>query len=264
MSYNWAVIKYYAQLTTAVIPSLLWQITVGVFLSPKKTYRLLERILELKDLYQTDKNLPSKNINEICPGDPNFRDIIIVGNYHTERSSDTRQLKELSSIAYLCRAMSFNAIFEIGTFVGRMTRIIAINSGNKAKVFTLDLPQDMVPHIVGEFYRDTEDAERITQLYGDSRLFDYSKWYDSIDFCWVDACHDFDFAYSDTIAAFKMVKDGGWVGWHDYRHSAPWAGVTKTVKRINSMVGGGIVHICGTTTAILQVTADMKKKVCSV
>lgn len=264
MSSKWAVFKYYTQIITAVVPGLLWQITFGIFISPKKTYHLLERILELKDFYRTDTSIQSKNINEICTGETSFRDVKIIGNYHTERSSDTRQLKELSSIAYLCRAMSFNTIFEIGTFVGRMTRILAINSGNSSKVYTLDLPREAVPHDVGEFYRDTDEAQRITQLYGDSRLFDYSSWYDSVDFCWVDACHDFEFAYSDTIEAFKMVKDGGWVGWHDYRHSAPWAGVTKTVRKINSIIGGGIIHINGTTTAVVKVTADMKKKVGSV
>ena len=259
MASDSAVLKHYTRLIVTTVPGLLWQITFGIFLTPKETYHLLERILELKDLFQTDKYLPSKHINDICSGEANFRDVVIIGNYHTDRSSDTRQLKELSSIAYLCRAMNFNTIFEIGTFVGRMTRIIAINSGKNAKVYTLDLPQKLVPHDVGEFYRDTDEADRITQLYGDSTFFDYSSWHDAIDFCWVDACHDFEFAYSDTLAAFKMVNDGGWIGWHDYRHSAPWAGVTKTVKKINALIGGGIVHINGTTTAIVQVTADMKK-----
>ncbi|MDD2733276.1 MAG: class I SAM-dependent methyltransferase [Desulfuromonadaceae bacterium] len=264
MSTNWAVLKQYARIFTVVVPKLLWQITFGIFITPKETYHQLERILELKDLFQQDKHLKSKSINDICSGDANVRDVVIIGNYHTDRSSDTRQLKELSSIAFLCRAMSFNKIFEIGTFVGRMTRIIAINSGKNAIVYTLDLPQKLVPHIIGEFYHDTDESERITQLYGDSTLFDYSPWYNEIDFCWVDACHDFEFAYSDTIVAFKMVKDGGWIGWHDYRHSAPWAGVTKAVRMFNSIIGGGIIHINGTTTAVLQVTADMKNKVGSV
>lgn len=264
MTFNWAVLKQFTLVTTSAVPGLLWQITFGIFINPKKTYHLLEKILELKDLFQADQYLPSKSINEICMAEINFRDVVIIGNYYTEKSSDTRQLKELSSIAYLCNANRFNAIFEIGTFVGRMTRIIAINSGKDAKVYTLDLPQKLVPHKVGEFYRDTEDAERITQLYGDSTFFDYSSWYDAVDFCWVDACHDFEFAYSDTIAAFKMVKEGGWIGWHDYRHSASWAGVTKTVRMISSMIGGGIAHIYGTTIAVVQVTADMKKIVGSV
>jgi predicted O-methyltransferase YrrM len=261
MKRRFPVIKQYVLLIVATVPSVIFKVTWGIVLEPKKTFHFLERVLELKDLFTPDPVLPSKNITDICAREAHDQDVTIIGNYHTERSSDTRQLRELSSIAFLCRTIKFGKIFEIGTFVGRMTRLLALNAGTESTVYTLDLPQNMVPHDIGEFYRNTEEAKRIVQLHGDSTSFDYTPWHDLIDFCWVDACHDYEFAFSDTVAAFSLVKDGGWIGWHDYRHSAQWSGVTKAVREVNQIIGGGIIHVFGTTTAILQVTADMKQRI---
>ena len=191
----------------------------------------VDKALEYFDLNCEDKVLGSKSLHDLF-GTANElnEEIRIHGSYHKTKSSDTRKLEELMSVGYLVQAIRARRIFEIGTFVGRMTRILAINA-EQAEVLTIDLPQNSVPHNVGEDYVNTKERARITQLYGDSSHFDFSAWKDQIDFCWVDACHDYEFVMADTRAAFMMVRDGGWIAWHDYRHTAWWSGVTKAVWR---------------------------------
>src|SRR4029077_12735739 len=86
-------------------------------------------------------------------------------------------------------------IIEIGTFDGRTTLNLAINSAPNVAVVTLDLPKDFTPKFpmnIGEYklankpisgarYRNcasiwTKDAARITQLLGDSATFDWSPY----------------------------------------------------------------------------------------
>lgn len=88
-----------------------------------------------------------------------------------------------------------------------------------------------VKHEIGEAFKGTSENSKITQLYGDSREFDFSPWYGQCDFVWIDACHD-------------------------YRHSAWWSGVTRCVRQLQSKYPE-IRHVRGTTIALLRKTGDI-------
>lgn len=136
-------------------------------------------------------------------------------------------------------------IFEIGTYLGGTTLQLAANSD--AQVFTLDLPLegqkssagkeghtdwlDVKPEQVGMRFLYSEYQSRIVQLEGDSREFDFSPWYNQIDIVFIDACHHYEFVFSDTIEAHRMLKPGGVIIWHDCATYAP--GVIKTVEQFS-------------------------------
>jgi hypothetical protein len=67
----------------------------------------------------------------------------------------------------------------------------------------------------------------------------------------VDANHDYEYVFSDTQNALKLVRPGGWIGWHDYHHSAYWSGVTRCIRELENKYTT-LVHLRGTTIALLQ------------
>lgn len=231
-------------------PNVLYRMTASLLIDPKGTQHFIHQVLSARDTEDADPVLGSVDITALFPGDG--EDIEIIGPYYAKRSSDARILMELASLAKVMRCLSPKLVFEFGTFIGRTTRLLAINGGDSCKVLTLDLPQEMVLHKIGESFQRAPEGSRIEQHHGDSRTFDFSPWHARCDFVWVDACHDYEFAVADTVNAFKLCKPGGWIGWHDYRHSAWWSGVTRCVRE-QQAAHPAIRHIRGTTIALLKV-----------
>lgn len=133
-------------------------------------------------------------------------------------------------------------IFEIGTFDGATTRVLA-RSAPDAEVFTLDLPPESAvlasvaqeaTHAgagqVGSRFHETPEAPRITQLLGDSTTFDYSPWEGTVDLVLVDAGHEYANARADSQAALRLLRPGGVILWDDYEPC--WPGVVKAVDEL--------------------------------
>ncbi|HEY3804355.1 MAG TPA: class I SAM-dependent methyltransferase [Kofleriaceae bacterium] len=138
-------------------------------------------------------------------------------------------------------------VFEIGTSTGRRTALMAMNTSETAKIFTLDLPPDATTpehasdlHIiensklhVGKHFRATRwSGQKIVQLLGDSMFFDYSPYHNSIDLVMVDGSHTYEFAASDTFNAFRMIRRDGVILWHDYESERSEYGVNAFVDRL--------------------------------
>lgn len=95
--------------------------------------------------------------------------------------------------------------------------LIAMNIGPEDQIFTLDLlPTEMTGYIPGSAFAGTPHARKITQLYGDSREFDFSPWYGKMDLVFIDANHTYPFVRADSDTAFKLLTLGGVVIWDDY------------------------------------------------
>jgi hypothetical protein len=118
-------------------------------------------------------------------------------------------------------------------------------------IVTLDLPPQSVTYDIGADYRNTIEASRIQQVYGNRRAFDFTPYFSKCDFVWVDACHDYEFVMNDTRNALYLCRSGGWIGWHDYRHSAWWSGLTRCVRHLHREFPN-LRHLRGTTIALLQ------------
>ncbi len=244
---KWEAARHLFQTLVTALPRLAYRSSLSLLIDPRGAQKFLHQVLGAQDLEANDPVLGSVEITELIPGeaDPQIR-----GPYHLHRSSDTRILLELVTLAYLMQVLRPRRIFEIGTFAGRTTRLLALNSPPDAQIFTLDLPRDRVTHDIGVDFRNTPEAAKITQLHGDTRTFDYSPWHGQCDFIWVDACHDYPFVVQDTNAALRLRTGGGWIAWHDYRHTAWWSGVTRPVREL-AKTHPGIRHIRGTTIAVL-------------
>ena len=172
---------------------------------------------------------------------------------------------ELIVINQLIAKHAPKRLFEIGTFDGRATLNMAVNTGPDAKVFTLDLPKSDLTtaalrieegeklyvnkELSGSRFLGKKDASKIVQLYGDSGTFDFTPYENSIDFVFVDASHSYDYVMNDSRVALRLLRDGrGVIVWHDFD---AWRGVTLALNGLRKAGGEfkNLMHIAGTTLA---------------
>ena len=151
-------------------------------------------------------------------------------------------LYEAMVLGVLVKKLQPNAIFEIGTGDGYSALIMAENSPTNVKILTLDL----LDSNVGNHARiDKEAAEethaagvgrlvmnnpKVELLAGDSTQFDFTPFENSIDLVFIDGAHDKNTVQRDTESAFKLLRKGGTIIWHDT--DAVHNGVFSVVKAL--------------------------------
>jgi predicted O-methyltransferase YrrM len=134
-------------------------------------------------------------------------------------------------VSAIARHRRARRVFEFGTYLGRTTYHLALGE-HVERVYTLDLdPAGPYPQglkigrairavherdLQGYFYRGTAAAERIVQLHGDSRTFDYGPYAGQMDLVFVDGGHTYEMVANDTQHALSLVKPGGLIIWHDF------------------------------------------------
>jgi Methyltransferase domain len=171
---------------------------------------------------------------------------------------------ELMVLCGVLRHVRAQTVFEFGTFDGRTTWHLAANGGAALRLWTLDLPLDhparQTPRhdrrvgkiqgvVVGHQFHGTPEGDRIEQLYVDSLEFDPQPYRELVDFCFIDASHDYVHVSRDTENALVMVKPGGVIFWHDY--SRWWPGVQKCLDDLSLRLP--VFRVAGTSLAALRV-----------
>ena len=137
-------------------------------------------------------------------------------------------------------------LFEMGTFDGRTALNMAANSPEDAVVYTLDLPVEKInetalpiasgdaQHIQkdqsGSRYLRTCEKKKIAQLYGDTASFDFSPYFNGMEFVFIDASHSYEYVLNDSRIALRLLKNRrGLILWHDY---GTFDGVTKALNEL--------------------------------
>ncbi len=157
-------------------------------------------------------------------------------------------------------------VFEIGTFRGVTAITMAANAASDAVVYTLDLPPALsAADVAGRYRKPTSGFHRMTeagaardvgrvlsahsggcrieQLFGDSGTMDFGPFHDSMDMFFVDGCHDYEMALRDTHTAWRCLRSGGLLVWHDY----PWEDVQTAIRDADLRVP--VTFIRGTNLA---------------
>jgi hypothetical protein len=138
----------------------------------------------------------------------------------TPRDGNVSALESLV-IAGLTAACAPSRCFEIGTFDGRTALTLAANCANGARIFSLDLPADQLETaalaleradrayvdkpLVGSRLLGRPEAQRVTQLLGDSATFDFTPYHGQVDLVFVDGAHHYEYVMSDSRQALKML-----------------------------------------------------------
>ena len=241
-----------------------WSLTVG--LPFRRSRALLDAVVRHFGWERflgegIDPRLPTVRIETLFPEPLAARTI-----FPTEEDGNVSAL-ELAVLNELVRVRRPRRIFEIGTFNGRTTANLALNSPPDAVVYTLDLPpsdrpktagrlasgdeqyaaKDVVGHLFAE--ADFDGREKIRQLFGDSARFDFTPYEGSVDFVFVDGSHHADYVRNDTEVALRLIgTSGGMIVWHDYANPH-WPGVTTTLNALADCLEG-LRHIDGTTLVL--------------
>ena len=152
-------------------------------------------------------------------------------------------------------------IFEIGTYRGDTSWLLAHNLPT-TRVYTLDLPGlNAVGHTKFELtdpeyfvswdrgtrFHGTPEADRITELHGDSGTFDFSPYRGSMDLVFVDGSHSYDYVKSDTEAAIDLLSPLGTIVWDDYTY---YPGIYTYLNELAPSLDRPIFHILGTRLAM--------------
>lgn len=175
--------------------------------------------------------------------------------------------------AWILAVLAKNAqtMFEFGTCTGKTTYLWAKNSAPNAKIHTLTLPPDYfekysktnqddsiaIKNALSEsafskfLYSETDVAGKINQIFSDSKTFDESFLHNKCDLIFIDGSHAYSYIESDSEKAFKMLKKGGIILWHDYD------GVYRNNKDVYSYLNKlsqklSLYHVKGTTFVVFK------------
>lgn len=139
---------------------------------------------------------------------------------------------DIDVILRLLKATNSRDIFEFGTWLGRTTRILALNLDH---VYTIDIPQEDAIEVGFQKHQQfneipprdwigfaSMEMDNVTQFYGDAGLVSVMNDVKSsigreLDSCFIDYDHSYLYTLSATMQAIDMVKGGGIIIWHDIK-----------------------------------------------
>ena len=164
------------------------------------------------------KSLPIVELSDLTNG---VGEVAIRLPQSTTRHAWSLGVAEQISLQVLIRSRGCKTAFEIGTFNGGTTRILAETLPDEGHVWTIDLPTAQFDATqapasfdgaqIGIAYRDSPAAHKITQLIGDSLSYDLSSYEQCADLVIVDGGHEYHHGLSDTRSALQLVRPGGMV-----------------------------------------------------
>ncbi|HKP53260.1 MAG TPA: class I SAM-dependent methyltransferase [Chloroflexia bacterium] len=202
---------------------------------PRVTQRFFGSLLRYITVYNHHAlypdNLPERQLHDIFPGIEGRE--VCLGHYYEDKAIPYGEAYVIGAISAHLRP---RAVFEIGTFTGGATLLMARHAGPECEVYTLDMPPDdkslKLPGVdldppeanasrIGERFRGTEYERQITQLYGDSATFDYSPYRGKMDLVFVDGSHSYSYVVNDTRKALEMLSPRGTIIWDDCANIHP-------------------------------------------
>lgn len=177
--------------------------------------------------------LPQRSLDELCPGGA-------TPSAWQPHAGDGSELPEVEqqAVARIAATQRPRTIFEIGTYRGQTTALLA-ECSPAATVHTLDLPPEKMREggcfqvddrgLIGAlFMSNPRIRARIVQHFGDSRQFNFESFYGQMDLVFVDASHAYEAVIADSRQAFRLIRKGGVILWDDY-HPIHGLGVMRAL-----------------------------------
>jgi glycosyltransferase involved in cell wall biosynthesis/tetratricopeptide (TPR) repeat protein/predicted O-methyltransferase YrrM len=151
-------------------------------------------------------------------------------------------------------------ILEVGT-AGHMTANLAEWSPDDAAVFTLGTVAELHPSVgpqgaenppradfgrlAGRFGR----ADKVFFITADSLSYDFGRL-GELDFVFIDGGHALEHVLSDTRNAYRQLRPGGCLVWHDVGSPHPWVQVDQALAQAG--LPEPICHVSGSGIAFLH------------
>ncbi|MCF0048460.1 class I SAM-dependent methyltransferase [Dyadobacter sp. LJ53] len=255
------------QLYAGVMRRVGYTLTLGMASSNRRSnllslYHLYPKNDQSKDQTPIDPYIiPKTDVFELFGSD----DAVYEGVYECGFGHTTEF--ELKVISNLVKKANPKRVFEIGTFQGRTTLNMALNSSEQTEIITLDLPASELntthmeiedgevryvdKDISGERFIGHPASYKIKQVFGDSATFDFETYKQTIDLAFIDGSHAYKYVINDSEKVLKMMRPGGLIIWHDYTN---WDGVRAAMNELyrKDERFKNLKHIGGTSILILH------------
>ena len=205
---------------------------------------MVQRFKGLKGVFldhQFERNSPLPELDPALLERIYSEEVVLPPRRHVEQAGG-QTLEGLIFLAALVRSIDAAEAFEIGTFTGTTTWTLARNM-ERGRVGTLDLPPEATPSLEleesdreirqlpsGHMYDELPHRAEITQLWGDSAIFDFEPWKAKCDLVYIDGAHSEAYVERDTASAFDMISEGGVIVWDDYWRQVE--GVARVLHRL--------------------------------
>lgn len=245
----------------------MYTLTIGMLSRERRmlVYRI-HRLFYIFNNPPVKKTLQQKVLDQIISANKVIQTVELVG------VQGNTTAYEQAVLNMFVKEMNPKTIFEIGTFDGRTTLNFAINSSEDTEIYTFDLPKDEIDtallkvstsdqklinkNVTGSRFLSERgqrliNDRKITQLYGDTATFDFSPYYNSIDFVFVDAAHTYEYVKNDSEIALKLLRNGkGTILWHDYddKHGGSVQAINEILEKNPSW---NMFHVADTNIACL-------------
>ncbi len=188
------------------------------------SHRVTPPIEEIKSLPDTYLAFPVIDASDVLPNLPGVMEAYIYNDTESILDGDTMMSgailrpREQVIMNALVRVKRPEVVFEFGTAVGVTTYNLFKNTQDTTQIYTFDwkIPPTKNPELTELFQNP-----RVHYIEGSSLTYDFSRFYDSCDFIFVDGGHEFAFVVKDTLNALKMIKKGGMILWHDFGANFP-------------------------------------------
>lgn len=188
-----------------------------------------------------------------------------------------RDAEVLTTIA----ANNDGPFLDIGTSHGRSAYKLATNIRN-GLVFTVNaLPEQIqqnevfVTHLlhkdeIGSFYRKF-NTRNVVQLYENTMNWELPEELNKISLVFVDGNHDTEAVYSDTKLAYRNLKEGGFILWHDFnprlRNKYDWIdaamrGIERFIDEFQ--IDSEIIHLNNSWIGVLKKPAQPYRNLATV
>lgn len=250
-------------------------VSLKLVASPRRMIGYVKENLFLYKAYTNTRGLKQANVFDVLPSSE--RQNITLGYLQRTAMYGEPWMHELASytadivsLCLLCSILKPKVVFEIGTLHGYTAYHFALNSGPETKVFSLDLPKEHAiqpalrttivdaAHIGAAFteycFSGKPEESRIRLLFGDSALFDYTPYHDSVDLFFIDGAHSYEYVKSDTLHAMRCCKPGGVIAWHDFGRAgvngvSRWLTELAATETIYVIPGGSLAFMVKRATS---------------
>jgi predicted O-methyltransferase YrrM len=160
-----------------------------------------------------------------------------------ERSAYNLTERELIALCAVVRSAAPSVLLEFGTFDGRSTLHLALNSPEHSIVYTVDIQagefdfngdQAVGRKVkIGESFSGDAIERKIVSLTGDTATVDFSAIEGKVDLVFIDADHSYEAVSRDSRLALRLLSKTGSIIWHDYRTIS---GVTRAIDELASVL----------------------------
>lgn len=218
-----------------IVGLIFFNLLLILYFNKKKIKNLfLKQKIKSVDLIEVNKIfLPIKNFNFKFPNED-----VVIKNFFIDPSFKVQGMtSDYEAWILSCISKFSTNIFEFGTCSGKTTALLALNSLPKSKVYSVTLNPADLPKLSLGNNQDCEVAlnnavkesiynkfiftnmsikNKIKIIFEDSTKLNVDKFKNSMDLIFIDGGHNYSCVKNDSEKSFKMIKNNGYIFWHDY------------------------------------------------